>query len=207
MRYDYEIDVSNPKSSHRIIASLIGKGSKVLDVGCSSGFLAKFLHDKKGCYVVGVEKNSIYYESAKLNCDYFIDGNIENNELKDSLDEDFDVVVLGDVLEHLVDPWNVLKDLKKYLNSNGFLLVSIPNIAYWRIRRDILIGKFRYTDEGILDRTHLRFFDLFSAKEMIENSGYKITYFDVTCFRMPKYLCRWFPSLLAYQFVFKASTV
>ena len=207
MRYDYLIDDSNSKNSHTIIADLIRKGSKVLDIGCSTGFLAKYLRKEKGCFVVGIEQNEIYFDLAQINCDILISENIEGNDIKNFIDNDFDVIVLGDVLEHMYNPWQVLKNLKKYLHPNGIILISLPNIVNWRIRKDVLFGIFRYTDEGILDKTHLRFFDLFSAKKMIQEAGYKIDGFDVTSFKIPKFLCKWYPNLLAYQFIFKISSV
>jgi 2-polyprenyl-3-methyl-5-hydroxy-6-metoxy-1,4-benzoquinol methylase len=87
----------------------------------------------------------------------------------------FDCILYGDVLEHLINPWQVLKEHRSFLRNGGAIICSIPNIRHYRvIRRLVFRGKWEYTDSGILDRTHLRFFTLGSIQKMLEEAGFEI---------------------------------
>jgi SAM-dependent methyltransferase len=70
----------------------------------------------------------------------------------------FDLALLLDVIEHTPDPRRTLELTARSVRPGGHLLVSVPNIAHWSTRLPLLFGRFEYTDSGILDRTHLRFF-------------------------------------------------
>ena len=137
-----------------------------------------------------------------------------------SLEGVFDVIVYGDVLEHLADPLRVLVALNRHLAPGGHALVSIPNVAHLWIRLSLLFGRFDYLDRGILDSTHLRFFTDRSMRELLEEADLTIVRRTVT--PAPLYQAvprRWhgralaaahafnawtarrLPRLLAYQFV------
>jgi 2-polyprenyl-3-methyl-5-hydroxy-6-metoxy-1,4-benzoquinol methylase len=136
------------------------ENNKILEIGTGSGdTLIEIKKLKLAKEVVGVELMKLtdsQQENSEI--DKLIIGNIENIEL-DLPREYFDVIICGDVLEHLVDPWNVLKKLHKHLKQNGILIISVPNFREYHILYKILIlADFRYSDQGILDRTHLRFF-------------------------------------------------
>ena len=90
------------------------------------------------------------------------------------LDGSYDVLLFGDTLEHLADPVSVLRRLSTHLAADGTLIVSVPNVANWAIRLMLLSGRFRYTDRGILDRTHLRFYTRRTLVEMIESAGFRV---------------------------------
>lgn len=89
-------------------------------------------------------------------------------------DTDFDYIILGDILEHLVEPEKLLKCLKSHLSDKGVIIASIPNILHFSAIGEILKGSFEYTDAGVLDRTHLRFFTLYNCIMMLQNCGYEI---------------------------------
>jgi 2-polyprenyl-3-methyl-5-hydroxy-6-metoxy-1,4-benzoquinol methylase len=148
-------------------------------------------------------------------------GNIENETTRRKIQGTFDVIVFGDVLEHLSDPQQVLQDIKPYLNENGILVLSLPNIALWRIRIALLFGKFEYSDRGVLDRTHLRFFTLQSAQALVRQAGYTLLsrdyHFDFPFYHrkaarwtiylgdvVTSLLKRFFPAVFAVQFIFSA---
>ena len=99
--------------------------------------------------------------------------NIETDTL-DLERHSFDRLVLGDVLEHLRDPWTVLEQLKSYLKPVARLICSLPNINHWSILTGLLAGDFTYQDQGILDRTHLRFFTLKEGLAMFQKSGFQV---------------------------------
>ena len=133
---------------------IVPSGSRVLDIGCGTGWTAKELIDKKGCEVIGVEPNELRAEVARSNgiqvhAGYLEDLRIEETDL-------FDVVLFGDVLEHLSNPLSILCDAKKYLRPGGCVVVSVPNVAHWMVRLDLLRGRFNYQQAGIMDATHLR---------------------------------------------------
>jgi hypothetical protein len=85
-----------------------------------------------------------------------------------------DCVIFADVLEHLVDPWTVLATWSTRLAARGTLVASIPNVLHRSVVRGMLHGRWDYTDEGILDRTHLRFFTRETALELIESAGFRV---------------------------------
>ena len=92
----------------------------------------------------------------------------------------FDFIILGNVLEHMIEPEVVLGRLKKHLSENGFLIYSVPNIVNWHSRLTIFSGKFEYADRGIFEKTHLRFYNLNSARKLATDAGYRIVRLDVT---------------------------
>ncbi len=132
----------------------------ILEIGTGSGdTLVEIKKLKLAREVVGVElMNLMGSQQENSEIDRLIIGNIEEIEL-DLPENYFDVIICGDVIEHLIDPWNVLRKLHKHLKDNGIIIVSIPNIREYHILYRILIlADFKYGDRGILDRTHLRFF-------------------------------------------------
>jgi SAM-dependent methyltransferase len=86
----------------------------------------------------------------------------------------FDCVVMSHVLEHLYAPEDLLERIKPILQPESTIVVALPNVVWWKQRFEFLVGKWRYRDFGILDRTHFRFFDLHSSREMLEQAGYEI---------------------------------
>ena len=81
----------------------------------------------------------------------------------------------SDLLEHCVHPSEVLKSLQKNIKPNGKIIITGPNVAYWAVRKDLLLGRWNYTDSGVMDRTHLHFYTASTWQSLIENSGYKIS--------------------------------
>ena len=140
-----------------ILYDLVQDGSRVLDIGCSSGNFGEVLIEEKNCEVVGIDisKEDIKKAEKKLSKAKELD--VERDDLKEF--GKFDVIVLADVLEHLVGPVKVLDKLKKNLKPTGKILFSIPNMAHISTRLRLLEGEFRYTPTGILDNTHLHYYD------------------------------------------------
>lgn len=86
----------------------------------------------------------------------------------------FDVIVAADVLEHLRDPARVLRMLRGYIRSGGFAVISVPNVAHVSVRKSLLIGRFRYRERGILDRTHLHFYTFSTFRSLVESNGFEV---------------------------------
>jgi len=157
----------------------IPRGSKVLEIGCGDGRLANVLSIRKKCRVFCVEKDFKMARIGNNKCVEILNIDIENAGLPYETGS-FDCIVLGNVLEHFKEPSKILTDLKKYLSEKGFIIYSVPSIVNWYSRLTILSGKFEYSETGVFDKTHLRFYDLRSAKKLAIDAGYRITWLDVT---------------------------
>lgn len=183
------------------IYSAIKSRTKVLDVGCGCGKLGAALKDK-GCFRAGIELDKKMADLAKPNYEQLINSDIEGLTDLPFAKDYFDVIVFADILEHLAHPEIVLFNLKKYLSDSGYILISIPNVANWQVRLNLLLGRFDY-NPGILDGGHLRFFTLKSAKRTIEGAGYRILWVKGRN-RVIKILGRLYKRLFAFQFIIKA---
>ena len=130
---------------------------------------------EKGCDVIGLELSEEFAKMAAPFARRMVVGNVEQLDLDAQIPERFDVVLCGDVLEHLTAPEVVLSSLKRRLSENGFLVVSLPNVAHGSVRLGLFEGRFSYVGEGLLDATHLRFFTFASMVELFNNAGYAIS--------------------------------
>jgi methionine biosynthesis protein MetW len=161
--------------SHRLLAAEVPAGSRVLDVGCATGYLAPELA-RSGCTVIGVEPDREAAAAAREQCEAVLQGDIEDAACRAELEalERFDAIVCGDVLEHLRDPWEALGFLASLLAPGGRVVVSVPNIAHWTGRRALLRGRFDYAPHGLFDVTHLRFFTRQSAHALVAAAGLRV---------------------------------
>jgi 2-polyprenyl-3-methyl-5-hydroxy-6-metoxy-1,4-benzoquinol methylase len=158
-----------------ILPLLPQKMNRILEVGCGSGNTLNYIKNNCQCdWVCGVEFFHDAAESASSKVDLLIEGDIEKLYLP--IDpETLDVILCLDVLEHLVDPWEVISKLSKLLKPDGIIIASIPNIRNFHVVLPLIFGgKWEYTDEGLLDRTHLRFFTKKTALNLLESSGLKV---------------------------------
>lgn len=149
--------------------------TRLLDVGCHSGaFGAALLEQRPHLELVGIEPAAEAAERARRRYARVMQGTFPDG--LDSDAKEFDCVVFNDVLEHMFDPWGALRATKPLLNDpQSRVLASIPNIRHADIIADIALrGRFEYTDDGTLDRTHLRFFTKRSIIEMFTGAGFEI---------------------------------
>jgi len=152
----------------------VRSGSRVLDIGCAAGDVARIL-SQRGCSVWGVENDRVAVELARAYCQRVVVGDVAALDLEATLAGTlFDAVLFLDVLEHLLDPAAALRKAARLLAADGKVLASIPNVAHGAVRLQLLGGRFRYTDAGLLDRTHVKFFDLAGVEELFKSSGYLI---------------------------------
>lgn len=147
--------------------------SCILEVGCASGGMGAELKREREAFVAGVEMNSSAANLAREVLDDVIEGNIESMPLPYAK-ESFDCIIFADILEHLVDPLSVLKSTAPLLREGGSVVASIPNIQFYAILGQLGEGAWTYQDEGILDRTHLRFFTLKEMKKLFNDAGMEI---------------------------------
>ena len=169
----------DPHSSHSVILRWLGegRGRKLLDVGAADGLLSRRLTEL-GWRVTAIEGDPALAQAGARYCERMITLNLDR-EIPVG-EGPFDVIVYGDVLEHLVDPLRILVELDRSLAPGGFVVISVPNIAHLWIRLLLLFGRFDYLDRGILDHSHLRFFTERSLRAMLADAGLLIERFTAT---------------------------
>ncbi|MDP8977694.1 MAG: class I SAM-dependent methyltransferase, partial [Actinomycetota bacterium] len=161
----------------------------------------------------GIELDPVAAERARRFCERVWVGDLQHIDAEE-LDGPYDLLLFGDTLEHVADPVTVLQVLATKLRPAGTLVVSIPNVANWSVRLGLLAGRFRYTERGILDRTHLRFYTRRTVVEMLEQAGFTVdrvvgtipvplVHSEPLC-RTAHLLGNLRPSLFAYTFVVTA---
>lgn len=188
----------SPHSPHNIIPCLIGKKQAlVLDVGCNNGFMGREMIRLSHALVDGVDINEEALEEAGKTYRKVFRRDLCNPKFEIG-EEKYDYIVFSDILEHLPRPDLVLRDAMKYLKDDGKIIISLPNIARFEIRFNLLFGKFDYAP-GILSEDHLRFFTKKSARKLIRDCGYEITKIIPTGLGHKMNI---FTNLTAFQFIY-----
>ncbi len=187
------------------------KQPAILDIGCWNGTLGRTLRSRSfTCTIDGIDVDQDALQVAQNQCGY---ENVYRHDINTLAAPDiartrYDIIVFGDVLEHIIDPGRLLRCLLPKLSDGGYFIVSLPNVAFLKYRLLHLLGRWNYTETGIMDRTHLRFFTLSSMKELFVENGLEIIdqkelvavpkiYWPV------KWLARVWPNMFALQMVFK----
>jgi len=146
----------------------------LLDIGCGSGALAKQIKScHPSCKIVGIthSKEEANLASSYLDQIFILDlNNFNSCEIGQ-----FDCIVCSHILEHLSDPEIFLSKLRQNLTFDGILIIALPNALHWKQRLEFLKGNFKYTEGGVMDKTHLRFFDWMTAFELVQKADFKIT--------------------------------
>ena len=148
-------------------------GDRILDAGASTGYLARRFA-AAGRRVDGAELDPDAAEQARSVCEFVWVGDLQQLDPSE-LPGNYDLILFADTLEHLPDPPAVLRRLRQCIKPDGTLIVSLPNVANWALRFSLLGGRFRYTERGLLDRTHLRFYTKKTAVEMQAEGGFRAT--------------------------------
>jgi 2-polyprenyl-3-methyl-5-hydroxy-6-metoxy-1,4-benzoquinol methylase len=151
--------------------SVIGKNLNILDIGCGTGILGKYFKENQNCKVYGVEINESAYQAAKINLDNVLKGNVESIDLKYP-DNFFDVVIMGDVVEHLISPVDTINKIMPFLKIGGTIYITVPNVRHWSVIKNLLFfDLWEYDTWGILDFTHLRFFTKKSITNLFQRNN------------------------------------
>jgi len=170
-RYRQDIDLADVNSPQTLAILSVTPGSRVLDIGAADGSVARALV-QRGCTVCGVEVDPASAREAEEHCEQVVVADVEELDVREAFSGlDFDAVLLLDVLEHLRDPLAVLRNVTGAVREDGRVIVSIPNVAHAAVRLALLNGRFRYTEVGLLDRTHLRFFDRPAIEQLLSDAG------------------------------------
>lgn len=172
----FDPEQAHPDDAHSQLMRLIPSGARVLELGCATGYLSGYMEQALGCQVIGMEMHPPSVEIARTRCTAVYQADLDAPCILDQAAEHgpFDVLLAAAVLEHLKYPERLLCDAKPLLKPGGRIIVSLPNIANWRIRLNLLRGRFDYEDYGIMDRTHLRLFTLKTGHELIASAGYAV---------------------------------
>ena len=205
------------RTSLSVVASLVPEQAAVLDLGCGSGALGQYLLETKGCSVDGVTLSEAEATHARPHYRRVVVDNLESCDLRATFaGQRYDAIICADVLEHLSRPEQVLAACRELLTPEGQLLISVPNVGYCGLILDLLHGEFRYREEGLLDRTHLRFFTRRSLTRFLHSEHWSIetldtiqrewseSEFQVTLDSIPPAVARYLlaqPDALTYQFI------
>lgn len=159
-------------SSHTVMLKALESlpPSRILDVGCSGGLFAERAR-AAGHHVTGVDYLEI--PGVRERTDRFFVANLEDG-LPAQVGGRYDVVVAGDIIEHLSRPEEILRQIRAVLRPGGQVLLSVPNFGHWYPRVRVLTGRFGYDRRGILDNTHLRFFTRATLRRAVRAAGFDI---------------------------------
>jgi 2-polyprenyl-3-methyl-5-hydroxy-6-metoxy-1,4-benzoquinol methylase len=167
---------ANTSHNEELLALVPRNSRRLVEIGCGGGGLAReYKKVNAACEYIGIELEPQHAEIARPHCDHVIVCDIE-----DMHDDAFaslfpsDCWIFGDVLEHLHDPWAVLRRLRTRLPPEGTVLACIPNAQHWSVQALLNAGEFRYQDSGLLDRTHIRWFTKSTLVELFQTTGFDI---------------------------------
>lgn len=210
-------DTGRLQRAHHVAVDLVPSGARVLEMGANAGYMTRCLV-KKGCYVVVTDVSQAALAKAAAIADDAIRTDLNQTPYL-HLGTNYDVVIWADVLEHLVNPETALRHTRDVLGPNGQVIVSLPNVAHWRMRKDLLLGRFDYTETGILDKSHLHFYTQASFCQLVSSAGFSITRMTPVAGEPPllhrrigsglhsllaagnEFMTRRLPTLGAYQFI------
>ena len=180
-KYYLNLEELAKNSSQGIILSQITPGSTVLECGCASAYMTRYMREILGADVSIIEMNSSDYEKA---LEYAVDGictDLEGSEWSDYFcARRFDYILFADVLEHLRNPEHVMKRAVGLLKEDGTIIASIPNVAHADILINLLNGRWNYTPLGLLDDTHIHFWAVRNMDDLFLQAGLSVISKDYT---------------------------
>jgi methionine biosynthesis protein MetW len=209
---------THPDDAHSILMRLIPARSRVLELGCATGYLSGYMEQVLGCRVTGLEYDADSIAIARTRCQevYQADLDAEDALRPAQASAPYDVLLASAVLEHLKYPERLLREAQALLKPGARVIVSLPNVAHWSMRWRLLCGRFDYTDYGILDRTHLHFYTVSTGRTLLEGQGYPVAQLLIAGSGLQNMLNAWarkanrpmpgpiLPGLLGYELIYVA---
>lgn len=166
------------------ILRIVGKNKVVLEIGSSSGYMTKAFLDND-CIVDVIEINKEAVSKIPKQARTILNQSIEDEEIYEKLGT-YDFIIMADVLEHLIGPGQVLKRLLKVSSIETNLIISLPNVACWAMRKQLFFkGDFEYNESGLLDKTHLHFYTINTLPKMLGENEWKVDKIVGTIIRFP----------------------
>jgi 2-polyprenyl-3-methyl-5-hydroxy-6-metoxy-1,4-benzoquinol methylase len=213
MKYQYQGKFDPKKlpydSIDRLSTILVPTKSKLLELGAATGFMSQYFTEKLKCEVYAVELDPEAAKLAEAHTKEVYVGDLDHNKIWRVIKKTspFDVVFASAIIEHLKEPAQVLAHIHEVLKPNGVLIMTTPNIAHWRMRFNLLRGKWQYEDYGVLDRTHLKFFTYYTFQELLTKAGFHVDHVAIDPAGGIKYfnwIAKHFPNFYGHQVVIKA---
>lgn len=208
--YDSKIYERVGNARKKAVLSLIPESTQkrtLLDVGCSNGEFGALLKRKRGMAVYGVDVSKDAIASAAQVLDGACVADLESEDFSklENYIQIYEYILVSEVLEHLFFPERLLHSLRKYSNGGTRIIITVPNILFWKNRAKIFFGNFDYTASGLMDRGHIHFFSYRSFMYMLAEAGLEV---EEAAHNIPtrgtKWLGKIFPGLFAFQFIVRA---
>ncbi|WP_168204839.1 glycosyltransferase [Noviherbaspirillum sp. UKPF54] len=172
--YKYDFDPNGDSTAARV-TRMVGKNKRVLELGCGYGVMTKVFAEHNGCHVFGIEIDAASASMAEPYCEKLLIADLDTLDWDAALGQNqFEVIVAADVIEHLRDPLKCLAEMQRFLTPDGYIVISIPNVAHNGIISELLNEDFAYRRVGLLDETHIRFFAWKSLKKALLKTNLKI---------------------------------
>ncbi|MBI5670726.1 MAG: methyltransferase domain-containing protein [Chloroflexi bacterium] len=167
---------AHPDDAHSILMRLVPAGNRVLELGCASGYLSGYMEQALGCRVTGLEFDETAAAIAAKRCSevHTVDLDAPDALQAARASAPYDLLLAAAVLEHLKYPDRLLQEARSLLKPGARIIVSLPNIANWRLRLMLLTGRFDYTDYGVMDRTHLHLYTVKTGHALLQDQGYTV---------------------------------
>ena len=162
----------DPDEVPGLMRKLMPSNAKVLDIGSGTGGTTKVINSGKENSVLCIEPDPARSAAARQRGLEVVTAVFDENLAREL--GKFDVVVMGDVLEHIANPFEILSNVRLVLSPGGKLLMSVPNVAHWTVRTRLMFGRFDYQESGIMDSTHLRWFTIKTLIALLESAGFTV---------------------------------
>ncbi len=178
---------AGPSGKYLSVYDIVPPNSRVLELGCSTGYFTDHLIQKCAT-IIAVDSDPSSIKTCQERGIIAFQIDLSSADIDNLLTDraPFDIILVMDVLEHLSNPENLLVKLHKYMRPSGRLIVTGPNVAYWHIRWELLRGRWNYTEAGMMDETHLRWFTRATWRKLLEESGFVIIVDKVAESLLPK---------------------
>ena len=176
-RYAYTVDLGDENHAATHVVRLVGQRKTVLEIGSGPGSITRHLRESGQCRIVAVEIDPDAAALVAPYCEAVLSIDLNDPAWTSRLGahaDGFDVVVAADVLEHLYDPWNTLRQIRGLLRENGHVVVSLPHAGHNAVIASLLNADLEYREYGLLDRTHIRFFGMRNIQSLFEDTGFRI---------------------------------